>query len=198
MRVNQIETLFSIKGESVAWKAETLGLLCLPEGKGKLLFTTDLGEYTMPVATKYAAFARIELYLLLPAYWNSELGDPLFEWALETLVSIKNYLKQGRWAIHGHTFSLKNVPEGRVKAAGFDALLLTEPISLALLEKPLASDHGPIYFRALIPIVKREKEAKEAKGVKKLMQRFADHGVNEKLDEFRGSVVKSRLLFWRK
>ena len=52
MRVKQIETLFSIQGKSVEWKAETLGLLCLPEGKGQLLFTTDLGNYSVPVATK--------------------------------------------------------------------------------------------------------------------------------------------------
>ncbi len=197
MRVDSIEKLFNAAVKRITWKDVELGLLTLKEGQGQMLFTTNLAEYSMPVPDKHKEFERIELYFLLPEYWKSDINDPLFEWALDTLVAIKHYLNQGQWAINGHTFSLKNVPESRFKSSGFDALLLTEPISLEILQHPVDSPNGPVYFRALIPIYMREKDYKVARGIQKLRGKFLDKGMNEKWDEFRISSVKSRILFWR-
>lgn len=197
MRVETIEKLFNAAVKRITWKDVELGLLTLKEGQGQMLFTTNLAEYSMPVPDKHKEFERIELYFLLPEYWNSDINDPLFEWALDTLVAIKIYLTKGRWAINGHTFSLKDVPESRFKATGFEALLLTEPISLNALNQSIDSAKGPVYFKALTPIYKREKDFKVARGIQNLMGKFLDKGVNEKWDEFRISAVKSRILFWR-
>jgi hypothetical protein len=197
MRVDSIEQLFNVEVMRIPWREVELGLLSLKEGRGQMLFTTNLSDYTMPVPENYKEFERIELYFLLPEYWNSDMNDPLFQWAMDTLVSIKAYLTQGRWAINGHTFSLKDVPESRFKATGFEALLLTEPISLVALNQAIDSANGPLYFKALTPIFKREKDFKVARGIQKLMGKFLDKGVNEKWDEFRISAVKSRILFWR-
>jgi hypothetical protein len=197
MRLDSIEQLFNVEVTRITWKEEDLGLLTLKEGRGQMLFTTHLGDYAMPVPEDNKEFERIELYFLLPEYWNSDMNDPLFKWAMDTLVAIKNYLIQGKWAINGHTFSLKDVPESRFKSSGFEALLFTEPISLNALNQAIDSVNGSVYFKALTPIFKREKDFKVARGVQKLMDKFREKGVNEKWDEFRLSCVKSRRLFWR-
>lgn len=197
MSIESIEKIFKTEVARISWKGNELGLLTFKEGKGQMLFTTNLADYTMPVPENYKEFERIELYFLLPEYWNAETNDPLFQWAMDTLVAIKNYLTQGRWAINGHTFSFKNVPESRFNASKFDALLLTEPISLEALKHPLDSPNGPVYFKPLTPVFMREKDFKVARGIQKLMDKFLDQGVNEKWDEFRISAVKSRILFWR-
>jgi len=197
VRVESIRQLFKAEVKRIEWKGEELGLLAFGEGKGQLLFTTNFANYPMPVPEKYAEFARIELYFLLPNYWKTEVEDVLFQWAMETLIGIKNYLLQNRWAISGHTFSLQNLPESRFKESGFEALMLADPLSLEALKNPIDSNNGALYFKALIPIFKREKELKVARGIQYLIGKFADKGVNEMVDEFRISTVKSRFLFWR-
>jgi hypothetical protein len=93
MRVDSIEQLFNVEVTRIPWKEVELGLLSLKEGRGQMLFTTNLSDYTMPVPENYKEFERIELYFLLPEYWSSDMNDPLFQWAMDTLVSIKAYLK---------------------------------------------------------------------------------------------------------
>ena len=184
--------------ELITFGSESLGLLKREqEYLGSVLFTTDLSTVSLPVPSKYAQENRIELYFLLPDYWPLETSSSLFAWAAETLIEIKNYLKAGHWAITGHTFKMPTPPEGKFKEAGFDALLLMNPILVKESLAPIPCKDKVIHFKALCPIFKREKDVKEARGMEKFMERYLAKGNTEKLDEFRVSSVKTSLLFWR-
>ena len=109
---------------------DRLALILLGDSKGAVLCTLDLSKSRLPVPELYHAEAVIELYFLLPEYWQFDLEHPLFNWAANRLIAIKKYLVQGHWAISGHTFELGELPEGRFKEQGFSALLLMDPIAL--------------------------------------------------------------------
>lgn len=184
--------------EIIRCESESLGLLRLEkEYLGTVLFTTDLSEVMMPVPSKYQQEASIELYFLLPDYWTLDGSNPMFRWAVETLLRTKTYLKAGRWAISGHTFHIPALPDGKMKDAGFEALLLMDPILLQNVLVPITWGEKEIFFKALCPIFKKEKEVKEARGMEKFMERYVAIGNNEKVDEFRISSIKNSVLFWR-
>lgn len=196
-RIEQVEQIFGIQAQRKVHMEEELGLISLPNGKGHMLFTTSLGDYAMPVPQKYKDEERIELYLLLPSYWEVNDHSPLLLWAMSTLVAIVHYLKNKKWAIRGHTFSIRGLPEGKLKEANFEAFLLIEPLLLEELHQAIQIPEGKIHFKALCPIFRNEKDLKAAKGVERFVNRLKDKGVNEQVDEFRRSTVKSRFLFWK-
>ncbi|MCF8268705.1 MAG: suppressor of fused domain protein [Crocinitomicaceae bacterium] len=176
---------------------ERLALILLGDSRGAVLCTSDVSKLTLPVPETYHAEAVIELYFLLPEYWQFDLENPLFNWAANRLIAIKNYLAKGHWAISGHTFGLGELPEGRFKEQGFSALLLMNPIALPELSSTIEVAGREVQCKALCPIFKMEKDVKEARGNIKFLHRLMDKGITERLDEFRASVVKPRFLFWR-
>jgi len=176
---------------------DRLALILLGDSKGAVLCTLDLSKSRLPVPEPYHAEAVIELYFLLPEYWQFNLENPLFYWAANRLIDINNYLSKGHWAISGHTFELGELPEGRFKEQGFSALLLMDPIALSELSSKIDVVGMEVQCKALCPIFKMEKDVKEARGNIKFLHRLRDKGITERLDEFRASVVKPRFLFWR-
>ena len=192
-----LESLFECSIIAVPYQDEVLAAMKLGQSRGILLSTTSMHKVPMLMPEKYADQSRIELYFMLPSYWNIDEQDPLFHWAMDTLVRIKKYLEQGHWAINGHTFSLKQLPEGRFKAAGFSALMLMEPMAIKELVNPISFGEEGIHFKALCPLLPKEKDVKEARGHQKFIERMSAQGMTECIDEFRGSIVKSRFLFWK-
>ena len=176
---------------------ETIGFIKLNGARGTVLCTLDLGDYQMPVPSIYESDARIELYFLLPEYWETSIENEVFNWAVNRLIAIKNYLKTDHWAISGNTFSLGEIPSGRFKEVGFSSLLLLDPMAVEELKLPVQLGEKFRYFKVLTPVFKMEKDVKEARGMDKFLIRMVDKGVTEKLDEFRESVIKPRFLFWR-
>ena len=134
---------------------------------------------------------------MLPEYWETSIENELFNWAVNRLIAIKNYLKTDHWAISGNTFSLGEIPSGRFKEVGFAALLLLDPMAVEELKLPVQLGEKFRYFKVLTPVFKMEKDVKEARGLTKFIHRMMDKGVTEKLDEFREPVIKPRFLFWR-
>ena len=192
-----LESLFEATTIALTCEGEVLAAIKLSQSRGILLSTTSMHKVPMPMPEKYADQARIELYFMLPSYWNIDEQDPLFHWAMVTLVRIKKYLEQGHWAINGNTFNLTNLPEGRFKAAGFSALMLMAPMAMSELVNPISIGDEIIHFKALCPLSAKEKDVKEARGHQKFLERMNVQGMSECIDEFRGSIVKSRLLFWK-
>lgn len=197
MLLDQLTKRFEEPIQTIQVGNETICFIKLNGARGTVLCTLDLGEYQMPVPPNYQSEAIIELYLLLPEYWDVSLENELFKWAVNRLIAVKNYLKTDHWAISGHTFSLGELPEGRFKDVGFSALLLLDPMAIEELKKPLLMGENALYFKVLTPVFKLEKDVKEARGMDKFLIRMVDKGVTEKLDEFRESVIKPRFLFWR-
>ncbi|MEY3048747.1 MAG: hypothetical protein RL365_785 [Bacteroidota bacterium] len=197
MLLDKLTERFEESIETINVEDEILGVIKLNGARGTVLCTLDLGENQMPVPSKFEAEASIELFILLPEYWESTVDEVLFHWAAQRLVAIKSRLKSDHWAISGHTFSLGELPSGRLKDLGFAALLMMDPMAVEELKTPVQVKEKARYFKALCPIFKMEKDMKEARGIDKFMIRMIEKGVTEKLDEFRESVIKPRFLFWR-
>ena len=196
MLINEVSQKLGLPVNLFIHEAQTLGVLKLPNTQGILLFTTELSSYSMPVPASFKSHEFIELYFLLPDYWEISSDDARFLWAASTLISIQQYIQKGSWTITGQTFSLKNLPEGRLKNAGFEALLLLDPIEIKGL-KEVSLTQKIIRFKALCPIYKNEKDIKESRGIFKFLNRMMDKGMTEKVDEFRLPIIKSRFLFWK-
>lgn len=197
MLLEQINERFEEPIQTIQVGDEVIGLIKLKGARGTIVCTLDLGDYQMPVPSIYESNGRIELYFLLPEYWETGKENEVFSWAVNRLIAIKNYLKADQWAISGHTFSLGKLPSGRLKEVGFSALLLMDPLVVDELKTPLYLMENPRYFKALCPIFKMEKDVKEARGMDKFIHRMMDKGMTEKLDEFREPIIKPRFLFWR-
>ena len=69
--------------------------------------------------------------------------------------------------------------------------MLVEPILLEQELAPIKLDDKTIYFLGVLPIYSDEMDYKQAKGTKKLLDKFHLKKVDEKLDEFRETVLKS-------
>ena len=70
--------------------------------------------------------------------------------------------------------------------------MITKPIELKELLKPIQSEKPAIQFLALLPIYKNELSFKEARGTFKLEEKLQQYQVTEKMDGYRESVIKSR------
>jgi hypothetical protein len=197
MLLDKLTERFEESIETINVGDETLGIIKLNGARGTVLCTLDLGEYQMPVPPNYELEASIELYFLLPEYWETSIENEVFYWAVNRLIAIKNYLKTDHWAISGNTFSMGEIPSGRLKEVGFAALLLLDPMAVEELKTPVQLGEKFRYFKVLTPVFKMEKDVKEARGLTKFIHRMMDKGVTEKLDEFREPLIKPRFLFWR-
>ena len=113
-------------------------------------------------------------------------------------VGQEDYHIRGRKECAAYCRQLRRMyPEGKLKEANFEAFLLIEPLLLEELHQAIQIPEGKIHFKALCPIFRNEKDLKAAKGVERFVNRLKDKGVNEQVDEFRRSTVKSRFLFWK-
>jgi hypothetical protein len=197
MLLDQLTKRFEEPIQTIQVGNETICFIKLNGARGTVLCTLDLGEYQMPVPPNYESEASIELYFLLPEYWETSIENEVFYWAVNRLIAIKNYLKTDHWVISGNTFSMGEIPSGRLKEVGFAALLLLDPMAVEELKTPVQLGEKFRYFKVLTPVFKMEKDVKEARGLTKFIHRMMDKGVTEKLDEFREPVIKPRFLFWR-
>lgn len=197
MLLDQLTERFEEPIQTIKVGNETLCFIKLNGARGTVLCTLDLGAYQMPVPSKYESEARMELCFLLPEYWETSIENEVFNWAVNRLIEIKNYLKTDHWAISGNTFGMGELPSGRLKEVGFSSLLLLDPIAVEELKTPVQLGETFRYFKVLTPVFKMEKDVKEARGLTKFIHRMMDKGVTEKLDEFREPVIKPRFLFWR-
>jgi Suppressor of fused protein (SUFU) len=197
MLLDQLTKRFEEPIQTIQVGNETICFIKLNGARGTVLCTLDLGEYQMPVPPNYESEASIELYFFLPEYWETSIENEVFYWAVNRLIAIKNYLKTNHWAISGNTFSMGEIPSGRLKEVGFAALLLLDPMAVEELKTPVQLGEKFRYFKVLTPVFKMEKDVKEARGLTKFIHRMMDKGVTEKLDEFREPVIKPRFLFWR-
>ena len=71
---------------------------------------------------------------------------------------------------------------------------LSRPIYLRDELTPLQLPDYTVQFLAIIPVFEKEVEYKLHRGTLKFMDKLNTQGVSEKLDDYRGSVMKSK---WR-
>ncbi len=76
--------------------------------------------------------------------------------------------------------------------------MLAQPIELRTELSPILIQGKTINFLAVIPIFEDEMDYKQGKGTLKLLKKFDQANVTEKLDEFRKTVLRTRWNFFSK
>ena len=160
----------------------------------RVLMTSGLSQLKMDVHEKHVGEEFAELYFLLPVYWQEEdLYKEENEWVFTCLSKIKNHIETNNaWVGHGHTFSFKNAEVFFLNSSIPTHFMITRPIELKELLKPIQSEKQVIHFLALFPIYKNELSYKEARGTFKLEEKLRQSQITEKMDGYRETVIKSR------
>ncbi len=164
----------------------------------KILVTSGLSSYDMPVHERYNGRENVELYFCLPRYWDvTEKDNPNREWPAEWLEKLVHYVieKKG-WYGPGHSIQCRKDFEPLSETMRENHFLMVDPILLKDELQPIEKNGKQIHFLGIIPIYGEEMDYKQGKGTYKLLKKLTDKSINEKLDDFRESVLKSRFKFW--
>lgn len=159
-----------------------------------ILLTTGLSDFKMPVHEKHRGEEYAELYFYLPSYWEFEDSEnPKFSWVFSWLVRLKNYvINNNTWFGHGHTMPCGKEMNSLSESMLQNHFILSEPIDLETELSPIIDEEKTIHFLAIIPIFPDEMDFKQGKGTFKLMEKFRQYNVTEKLDDYRKTILKSR------
>lgn len=159
-----------------------------------VVVTNGLSSYRMPVPEKQAGLERCELYFCLPNYWEWEKADiPDLNWPFHWIQRLaKHLIEKQTWYGAGHTFPCGE--EGLSETMKQPFFMLADPILLEDELAPIIDSEGEIHFLAIIPLFKKEFEYKQSRGTLKLLRKMKNHGVTEKLDDFRENMLRSK---WR-
>jgi len=174
---------------------EVLTYFEIPEIRDcRVLMTSGLSEHKMKVHPKHEGEEFIELFMFLPSYWDeSELIESKNDWVFTCLSRAKKHvISNSTWFGHGHTFSLNIDGASMFNDKEQTDYIISNPIELEGLLKPMEWNNRVIRFLAIIPIYKNEMDYKEARGTFKMFEKFSQYRVTEKMDGYRESVMKSR------
>jgi hypothetical protein len=161
-----------------------------------VIVTNGLRHYKMPVHEKYAGREYNELYFCLPSYWEWEDTDnPQMNWVFPWIQRLAKFVVENEtWFGHGHTMPCGKEMKPLSNTMKQDHFLLADPMLLDREMAPVMVDGREVHFLSIIPIFKKEMEYKDARGTFKLIQKFVNKGVTEKLDDWRSLVTKNK---WR-
>lgn len=161
-----------------------------------VICTNGLSDYKMPVPEKLAERAHNEICFCLPSYWEWEdLENPNMNWIFPWIQKLaKHVTEKETWFGHGHT-----IPTGKdlpplSPTMRQNNLILLDPMLLENELAPIRIGEKEVHFLTIVPIFSDEMDFKQAKGTFKLLQRLSNKGVNEILDDFRTTSLRSK---WR-
>ncbi len=160
-----------------------------------VLMTSTLSDYEMPVLPKWKGREFNEICVCLPSYWDiDDTENPNYSWPFEQLFRLEKFAKEkNTWFGPGHT-----IPNGNPAVAISPLLEAKQFIFLApiILENelsPLIQEAKTVYFLALVPLYNDELDFKMEKGTNKFVERFISRKNNECVDEYRKSMMNSRM-----
>ena len=169
-------------------------------GQVTVVMTNGLSNYTMPVPEKLSDRAHNELYFCLPSYWEWEdMTNPNMNWVFSWIQHLAAYVREKTsWFGHGHTMPCGKDMQALSATMQQNHFFLTDPILLEEELKPVEVSNKIIHFLAIVPIFPDEMDYKQGKGTLKLTQKLIQHNVNEKLDDYRSTVLKSKWRFFKR
>jgi hypothetical protein len=161
-----------------------------------VLMTHGLSDFTMPVHEKHSDKANIELYFCLPNYWNlKDPNDSNSNWVYRWISRLATYvIDKHTWFGHGHTMPCGKEMLPLSETMKQNHFFLSEPMLLEKELAPLDIGEKRVHFLSIIPIFPDEMDYKQGKGTLKFQQKLIQHGITEKLDDYRGTVLRSK---WR-
>jgi len=185
-------SLFSIEDDSMPLLMLDLEL----KSPVTILMTNGLSNYQMPVPEKMAGREYNELYFCLPSYWNIEdLDHPNKKWVFSWIIRLANYVQEKKtWFGHGHTMPCGKDMVSLSETMQQNHFFLSDPVLLQDELSPIQVGEKNVHFLSVIPIFPDEMDYKQGKGTFKFEQKLRQHGVSEKLDDYRGTILRSK---WR-
>lgn len=161
-----------------------------------VIMTNGLSEFKMNVPEAVKGLEYNELFFCLPSYWEwQDLENPNMNWIFPWIQRLaKHVVEKNSWFGHGHTMpcgkEMKSLSETMLQ----NHFILSNPVLLEKELMPIQLIDKNIQFLGIIPIFGEEMDYKQGKGTLKLMKKLQSRGVNELLDDYRSSVLKSN---WR-
>lgn len=178
-------------------KTGEIPLVLIEPGNSQVtvLMTNGLSDYEMPVPEAEKGKEFNELYFCLPSYWEwQELENPNMNWIYPWIQRLAKYVvEKNTWFGHGHTMPCGKEMASLSPTMKQNHLILTNPIYLETELEPMKLGDKTVHFLAIIPIFPDEMDYKQGKGTVKFLRKLISNGVSEKLDDFRSTVLKSRL-----
>ena len=163
-----------------------------------VIVTNGLRTYKMPVDEKWKGREYNELYFCLPSYWEWEDTDNTsMNWVFYWIQRLSKFVVENKtWFGHGHTMPCGKDLNPLSPTMKQNHFIMVDPILLKEKLQPLHVGEKQIHFLGIIPIFGDEMDYKQGKGTYKLLKKFHAKGINEKLDDFRETVLISRFKFW--
>jgi len=163
-----------------------------------ILMTNGLSDYTMPVLDKWKGREHTEIFFCLPTYWDlDEFKDPNFSWTYEWIHTLEQFVREKEtWFGPGHTIPCGNPPAPISANMQQEYLIFLDPIFTGDAMRPMEVDGKTIHFLSIVPIFGDELDYKMGKGTDKIVRKFVQRKIDERLDDYRYSVLRSRMRFW--
>jgi len=161
-----------------------------------VLMTNGLSNYEMPVPDKMKGYEFNELYFCLPSYWDwDDFENPNMNWVFPWIQRLSKYVQEkNSWFGHGHTMPCGAEMTALSETMQQNHFFLVSPMLLEKELSPLEINDKTIHFLGILPIFGEEMDYKQGKGTQKFIQKLMNNGITEKLDDYRGSSLKSK---WR-
>ena len=156
------------------------------ELKCQLLYTKGLSDYIQPVNEISKELERIELYFLLPDYWDLKKSNWPVYW-LNRIAQVPQ--KNKTWFGIGDTLPAGNPLEhidGKLKASYF---IISEPIFLEQLKT-----ESEVKYLAVIPIFRKEFDFKMQNSAALLFNKLKEKSYSEMIDEYRQPAARKKFM----
>lgn len=159
-----------------------------------IIVTNGLSNYKMPVPEAEAGLEYNEIFFCLPSYWEWEdLSNPQMNWIFEWIQRLAKYVvEKESWFGHGHTMPCGKEMKSLSATMKQNHFMLLNPMLLEQELAPIKLEDKTIQFLAIVPIFPDEMDYKQGKGTVKLLRKLINKGVDEKLDDYRSTVLKSK------
>lgn len=157
----------------------------------QLLVTEGLSSYNQNTEEEANIPSRIELYFCLPDYWNIEQMDWPVQW-LNRIAQVPQ--KYSSSFGHGDTIPAGNPPEELDDKLKTNHFILSHP---NLLDASLTGkkwEDMDFQMLAVFPIFQTEVDFKLRNSATILFKKLAKKQITEKIDQYRNSVCRKRLL----
>ncbi|MBK7130052.1 MAG: suppressor of fused domain protein [Crocinitomicaceae bacterium] len=159
-----------------------------PNKQYQLLFTNGLRTKAQEVNERNVGFEHIELYMLLPEYWNLQQHSWPQEW-LNKIAQIPK--KNNTWFGLGDTIPAGNPTKPITEKFKAEYFIIAKPMKL---ERVLKTKDAGFEFLAVIPIYKKEFQYKTQFSSIVLFEKFQEKNISEMIDEFRLPAARKKFL----
>lgn len=163
-----------------------------------VLMTASLSDYQMPVLDKWVGREFNEIYFCLPTYWDFDDHENYnFSWIYDWIYKLERFVRdRNTWYGPGHTIPTANPEVPISDLMKQEYFIFLDPILLQKELAPVNLQGKNVHFLSIVPIFGDELDYKMGKGTQKFVRKLIQRNYDEKLDDYRKSILNSRLRFF--